>query len=77
MVKDPRLGCKVVATVTGVKGKCNAGHRVGESFEISCHNPAGLCGLFYHRIFPKLADFPVRREYALVAGRHHPTAMPR
>jgi len=28
MVKDPRLGCKVVATVTGAKGKCNVDHRV-------------------------------------------------
>ncbi len=54
MVKDPRLGWKVVATVTGVKGKCNVGHRVGESFEISIHNAANLCGLFYHNIFPNL-----------------------
>jgi uncharacterized repeat protein (TIGR04076 family) len=57
MVKDPMLGYKVVATVTGVKGTCNVDHREGESFEISCHNPAGLCGFFYHRIFPNLQTF--------------------
>ena len=57
MVKDPGLGYKVMATVTDVKGKCNADHRVGESFEISCHNPAGLCGFFYQRIFPNLQTF--------------------
>jgi uncharacterized repeat protein (TIGR04076 family) len=57
MVKDPGLGYKVVATVTDVKGECSAGHKVGESFEISCHNPAGLCGFFYHRIFPNLQTF--------------------
>jgi len=38
MAKDPGLGYKVVATVTGIKGKCNVDHRVGESFEISIHN---------------------------------------
>jgi uncharacterized repeat protein (TIGR04076 family) len=57
MAKDPELGYKVVATVTDIKGNCSAGHTVGESFEISCHNPAGLCGFFYHKIFPNLQTF--------------------
>ena len=42
MVKDPMMGYKVVATVTGIKGKCNVDHRVGENFEISIHNAGGL-----------------------------------
>jgi uncharacterized repeat protein (TIGR04076 family) len=57
MAKDPGVGYRLVATVTEVKGKCSAGHQVGESFEISCHNTAGLCGLFYHNIFPALQTF--------------------
>ena len=57
MAKDPGLGYRVKATVTGVKGKCNAGHREGDTFEISCHNPAGLCGFFYHDLFPHLSAF--------------------
>ena len=57
MAKDPMLGYKIVATVTRVKGKCNADHRVGESFEISIHNPGNLCGSFYHNIFPALQTF--------------------
>ena len=57
MAKDPKLGYRVVATVIEVKGKCNAGHEVGDTFEISCHNPAGLCGFFYHDIFPNLSTF--------------------
>jgi uncharacterized repeat protein (TIGR04076 family) len=57
MTKDPAIGYKVVATITGSKGTCSAGHEVGESFEISCHNPAGLCGFFYHDIFPSLQTF--------------------
>ena len=57
MAEDPGLGYKIVATVTDVKGKCSAGHKSGEKFEISCHNPAGLCGFFYYKIFPSLQTF--------------------
>jgi uncharacterized repeat protein (TIGR04076 family) len=57
MAEDPGLGYKIVATVTDVKGKCSAGHKRGEKFEISCHNPAGLCGFFYNKIFPSLQTF--------------------
>jgi len=57
MAKDPGLGYKVTATVIGAEGRCNAGHQKGDTFEISCHNPAGLCGFFYHRIFPSLQTF--------------------
>ena len=51
------MGYKVVATVTGVERECSAGHKKGEKFEISCHNPGGLCGWFYHDIFPSLSTF--------------------
>jgi uncharacterized repeat protein (TIGR04076 family) len=57
MAKDPGIGFKILATVTGVKGHCNAGHQEGEELEISCHNPGGLCGFFYHDIFPSLMAF--------------------
>jgi len=57
MAKDPGIGYRVKATITGVKGKCNAGHQEGDTFEISCHNPSGLCGFFYHDIFPSLSTF--------------------
>jgi uncharacterized repeat protein (TIGR04076 family) len=57
MAKDPGIGKKVVATITGVKGTCSAGHQPGETFEISCHDPGGLCGFFYHDIFPSLSTF--------------------
>ena len=57
MAKDPGIGYRVFATITGVKGRCNAGHQVGEKFEISCHNPGGLCGFFYHDIFPHVETF--------------------
>lgn len=57
MATDPKIGYKVIGTIIGVKGNCNAGHRLGDTFEISCHNPSGLCGFFYHDIFPTLATF--------------------
>ncbi len=57
MARDPGLGYRLVATVIDVKGNCSAGHTIGESFDISCHNPAGLCGFFYHQIVPNLQTF--------------------
>jgi uncharacterized repeat protein (TIGR04076 family) len=57
MAQDPAIGFKVTATILSVKGHCSAGHHPGESFELSCHNPAGLCGFFYHDIFPSLQTF--------------------
>ena len=44
-------GYKVIATVKSVKGVCKAGHKTGDSFEVSCRNTAGMCGFFYHDIF--------------------------
>jgi uncharacterized repeat protein (TIGR04076 family) len=57
MANNPKIGKKVIASITGVKGHCSAGHSVGETFEISCHDPGGLCGFFYHDIFPGLSTF--------------------
>lgn len=57
MAIDPCIGKKIFATITSVKGKCTVGHQKGDTFEISCHNPDGLCGFFYHNIFPTLSTF--------------------
>jgi uncharacterized repeat protein (TIGR04076 family) len=46
------VGHRVVATIKSVKGTCNWKHKAGDSFEISVHDTAGLCGFFYHDIFP-------------------------
>jgi len=63
MASDPGIGQKVTATITSTKGQCSAGHRVGETFEISCHNPGGLCGFFYHDLFPTLSTFQFGGHY--------------
>ncbi|MBI4281889.1 MAG: TIGR04076 family protein [Chloroflexi bacterium] len=45
-------GHRVVGTIKSIQGNCGWGHKVGDTFDISVHNNAGLCGLFYHDIFP-------------------------
>jgi uncharacterized repeat protein (TIGR04076 family) len=42
------------AQVVSVKGACSAGHKAGDSLELSCWDSGGLCGFFYHDIFPNL-----------------------
>jgi uncharacterized repeat protein (TIGR04076 family) len=46
---------RIVATVVDIKGKCSAGHEIGDKFDLSCHNSDGLCGFFYHDLFPRLS----------------------
>ena len=48
------IGIKFVATVTSQKGACHANHKLGQKFELNCYEPGGLCGFFYHNIFPNL-----------------------
>lgn len=57
MVKDSGIGDSIIATVVEVKGDCSAGHQKGDNFYISCYDASGLCGFFYHDIFPSLMTF--------------------
>ena len=52
MVEEKKVGYRVVGTIKEVKGFCSAGHKVGDQFELSGHNAGGLCGFFYHGVFP-------------------------
>ena len=51
-MSDVKVGYRVVGTIKDVKGKCNAGHKVGDEIELSGHSAGGLCGFFYHDLFP-------------------------
>ncbi len=42
------------AEVISVKGECSAGHSKGERLKIGCWDTGGLCGFFYHDIFPSI-----------------------
>ena len=52
MVEKLKIGYKIVGTIKSVKGYCNAKHKKGDTLELSGHNTGGLCGFFYHDIFP-------------------------
>ena len=52
MTEKPKLGYRIMGTIKNVKGKCSAGHKVGDKIEISGYDSGGLCGFFYHDIFP-------------------------
>ena len=54
MAEQARIGYRVISTIKAVKGSCSAGHKVGDQIELSGHNAGGLCGFFYHEIFPYL-----------------------
>jgi uncharacterized repeat protein (TIGR04076 family) len=49
-----QVGYRVVGTILEVKGECHAGHKVGDTIELSGHHTGGLCGFFYHDIFPDI-----------------------
>ena len=43
---------RIIAKVTSQKGKCEAGHKVGDEFEIGQKTPAGMCSWAFHTLFP-------------------------
>lgn len=57
------VGNKVTGTVKSVKGYCHAGHKAGDKIELDCHNAGGLCGFFYHDIFPTLTLLQFGGQY--------------
>jgi len=52
MEGSARFGFRVMGTIKEVKGFCNAGHKAGDQIELSGHQTGGLCGFFYHDVFP-------------------------
>ena len=58
-----QLGYKVIGTIKAVKETCSWGHKVGDSIELSGHNTGGLCGFFYHDIFPTIIMLQFGGQY--------------
>ena len=54
MSENERRTYKIVGTIKDVKGRCNAKHKKGDFIELSGHDSGGLCGFFYHDIFPSI-----------------------
>lgn len=49
---ENRVGFRIIGTIKAVKGRCTAGHKAGDQIELSAHNTGGMCGFFYHDVFP-------------------------
>ena len=47
-----QVGYKVIGTIKQVKGECSWGHKIGDRIELSGYSGGGLCGFFYHDIYP-------------------------
>jgi len=58
-----QLGHKIIGTIKSVKGQCSAGHKVGDRIELSGHDTGGLCGFFYHDIFPTIIMLQFGGQY--------------
>ncbi len=54
MSENDRKTYKILGTIKDVKGQCNANHKEGDVIELSGHDSGGLCGFFYHDIFPSI-----------------------
>ncbi len=63
MSEEESIAIKFVATVTGQKGTCHANHKLGQKFNLNCYDPGGLCGFFYHDIFPYLSVMQFGGKY--------------
>ena len=47
----------IIGTIISMKGECGAGMKVGDKYELSWHSSGGLCGSFYHDLFPIITMF--------------------
>jgi len=63
MAAHPSSVKPLKAEILDVNGECSAGHRKGETFSIGCYDSGGLCGFFYHDIFPSLSVMQFGGKY--------------
>jgi uncharacterized repeat protein (TIGR04076 family) len=63
MAINPSFIKPLRAEIVSIEGTCNAGHRTGDVFTISCYDTGGLCGFFYHDLFPCLSVMQFGGEY--------------
>ena len=54
---------RLTAEVLSVKGHCSAGHKVGDILKLGCWDTGGLCGFFYHDIFPNISVIQFGGKY--------------
>jgi uncharacterized repeat protein (TIGR04076 family) len=57
MTTLPQPAYQVTATVTEIKGQCNAGLEVGDTFPLGSRSTVNMCGFFYSVMFVDLQTF--------------------
>ena len=68
MANQPEGMNHMDAEIVEVKGECGAGHKVGDKIKIGCWDTGGLCGFFYHDIFPDLSVMQFGGSYPWSSG---------
>jgi uncharacterized repeat protein (TIGR04076 family) len=63
MAEHPSSIKPLRAEIVSVKGECSAGHHQGDTFSMGCYDSGGLCGFFYHDIFPNLSVMQFGGKY--------------
>ena len=63
MANHPSSIFPLKAEVLSVKGECSAGHKKGDTLSLGCYDSGGLCGFFYHDIFPSLSVMQFGGKY--------------
>ena len=68
MAKNPDDITPLIAEVISMKGDCSAGHQVGDRLSVSPWDSGGLCGFFYHDIYPALTMMQFGGRYPWQSG---------
>lgn len=68
MATQPKGMAYFEAEVIQVKGECSAGHKKGDRIRLGCWDNGGLCGFFYHDIFPCLSLLQFGGRYPWMTG---------
>lgn len=63
MAKTPEGFEVFTGEIIAQKGPCHAGHQTGDKLALSCWETGGLCGFFYHDIFPALSMMQFGGQY--------------
>lgn len=63
MAQTPEKYQNIEGEITKVAGPCDAGHKVGDRINLNCWDSGGLCGFFYHDIFPTLSLMQFGGQY--------------
>ncbi|MEW5912941.1 MAG: TIGR04076 family protein [Thermodesulfobacteriota bacterium] len=76
MAVTPKGFAVFEAEVVSAQEPCNAGHQVGERLELSAWQNGGLCGFFFHDIFPALTMMQFGGKYPWDSGEEMTVVCP-